>query len=266
VIRTLLAVTLALLVAGSASADVTFRDIKAQYGPHGPARDSLEIFPGDEIVFHYVIDGVQTNENGKVDGTLQLKVVNESGKVILDKPTKINEILAFGGTTFPGTANLNLGLNAVPGKYQFVLTFTDDIQHQSATFERTILCRKMELAIVKPRFSYDQQGESSSSLNVSLGQKIYYHLVAVGFDRSQKKIDMELSMQLLDEKGTELLPKALVVPAKSDDPNAVEKNEAVTFKGSFNCNRVGTFKLRFTLRDNLTTKTATFEAQAKVTQ
>jgi hypothetical protein len=75
-----------------------------------------------------------------------------------------------------------------------------------------------------------------------------------------------MKLQFLDEKGTELMPNPIVMAFATADPAQVEKAEAVTFKNSFTCNRAGTFKLRITVRDNLTKKTATFEAPVKVTE
>ncbi len=265
-IRTFLAIIALLGIVSTTSAGIKFRNITACYGVNGPVRESLEAYPGDEIVFRYVIDGLQAGADGKIDGTLSLKIVDEADKVIFDKPTALNGLLQFGGSTLPGFANLNLGPKMQPGKYKMIATFTDNTQHQSVSFERAIICRKPEFAIIKPRFSYDSHGESSASLNAMIGQQIFYTLIASGFDRSQNKIDLALSLQFLDEKGNELMPNSIVIRESSDDPKVVEKNEFVSFKSVMVCNRVGAFKLRLTLRDNITKKTATFEAPVKVSE
>jgi hypothetical protein len=265
-IRTLLGVVMAFGVTGAASAQVRFRDIQARYGVNGPKRTSLELYPGDEIVFRYIVDGLKANADGKIDCTCVLKVLNESGKVIADKPTPLNSLLEFGGTTTPGYVAVTLGIKTPPGKYKIIYSVTDNLRNQSDTFERSVTCLDLGFAIVKPRFWHDQKEEISNSLNVFVGDRVYYSFLAVGFDRSQKKIDLEMKLQFLDEKGTELMPNPIVMTFSSVDPAQVEKAEAVTFRNSFNCNRAGTFKLRITLRDNTTKKTATFEAPVKVAE
>ncbi len=62
------------------------------------------------------------------------------------------------------------------------------------------------------------------------------------------------------------MPNSIVIRESSDDPKVVEKNEFVSFKSVIVCNRVGAFKLRLTLRDNITKKTTTFEAPVKVSE
>ncbi len=263
-LRALLGAVVIVATSGPGWAQIKIRDVKARHGAHGPLRSSLEIVPGDEIVFSYAVGGMKTDDDGRVNGELKLKVTTESGEVLIDKSSPVKDVLAFGGATLPGFANLNLGLNTPPGKYKFNLTFIDSIQNQSDSFERILTCRKPEFAIVKPRFSFDDRGESSASLTTTLGQRIYFNLAVVGFDKSKDKIDVTMKMQFTDEKGNSLMPKPLVVNVATDDTEKVKELLAVPFRGSFNCNRIGNFKLKITVIDNVAEKTTTFEAPVKV--
>lgn len=262
--RSLLALAFVLGLTAPALAELKIQNIKARHGHFGPERASLDVYPGDEIDFTYSITGVQSDADGQVDCEIELKATDEAGKTLFNRKTPIKEVLAFGGTSMPGFANLGLGLTTKPGKYSLALTVTDKLSQETASFERTVTCLKPDFTIVRPRFSYDAEGKAGAALTAVVAQKIFFSMTAAHFDRTAKKIEMTWTMQLYDAKGKELMPKPLTVKVASDDEEAVAKNETVTFSGSFTCGQPGAFKVKITATDKVNNKTATFEAPIKV--
>ena len=264
--RLLIVIALVTGLAAPAAAELKVQDVKARHGPHGPERATLDVFPGDELVLTYTLTGMQTDTDGKVDCELRQTITAPDGKVLVDNKTPIKEALAFGGGHLPGFAAASFGVNTRPGKYVVGVTITDKLRDETVSFERTANVLKPDLAIVRPRLSYDPEGKTGAGLTNVLGTRLFFRLVAVGFDRSQKKIDLTMTVQHYDEKGKELMPKPLTVKTKSDDEEEVAKADSATFNGSFACNRPGTFKMKIVITDNVTNKSATFEAPLKVVE
>src|SRR5262245_26041569 len=94
-IRQFLAVASVLLFSSSAIAQMKIEDVKARHGRHGPERASLDVIPGDEVVFTYNVIGLRAKD--KIDFETSYKVTNADGKVVLDNKSNQKEILALGG-------------------------------------------------------------------------------------------------------------------------------------------------------------------------
>jgi hypothetical protein len=264
--RLWLALPLALALAAPAAAGLKLQDIKARHGAHGPERASLDVAPGDEVVFTYTLTGVGTDPDGKVDCELRQTISDAGGKVLLDNKTPIKEALGFGGGYMPGVAAPAFGITTPPGKYVVKVTITDKLREETVSFERAVTVVKPDFAVVRPRLSYDAQGKSAAGLTNVLGTQLFFRMIAVGFDRSQKKIDMTMTVHYYDDKGKDLLPKPLMVSTKTDDEEKVAKADSVTFNGSFACNRPGSFKVKIVITDNMAKKSATFEVPLKVVE
>jgi hypothetical protein len=251
-------------LATPAFAQIKIENIKARHGHFGPERASLDVVPGDELVITYTVVGAQTDKAGVLNAEQEVKAVDPAGKVVLDKKVPIKHSLVFGGDRFPAYATLAFPLEAPAGEYKLTVTITDHLANKSASFERTINCVKATYSLVRPRFSYDKDGHSSASLTNICGQQVFFKLMAVHFDRSEKKIDMQMEIQVLDDKGKEMMLNPIKAKVLTEDPDVVKKNATVNFSGFFSCNRPGNFKLRVTVTDKVNKKTATFEAPIKV--
>lgn len=260
----ILSLTLGLLFATSALADVKLENIQARYGRSGPIRDSLKALPGDEVMFTFTIVGLQPDETGKLDGELAQKVTTSKGEVVLDQKGPLKQVMAFGGPTVPSNASLTFGMNTPADDYTVTVTVTDNTQKKSASFERTVTCLKRGFGIIRHTLSYDPDGKSSASTTNQMGQQLFYKMTAVGFDRS-KKIDLLMTLQMFDDAGKPLMSKPLAVPLGTDDPEKLQTDN-VTFSGFFWLSRVGTFKAKFVVTDKVTDKTVTWEVPLKVNE
>src|SRR5436190_1201595 len=102
----------------TAQAKLQMVSIQAAYGPVGPERPSLVYYPGDEIVFRYVLTGVQMNAKGEVDVDISLQVTDAAGQILLYNASPAKAVAALGGGCLPGTARATLNDTLPPGAYR----------------------------------------------------------------------------------------------------------------------------------------------------
>jgi hypothetical protein len=258
--------TLAALVATAAPAwaELNFEDIQACYGRLGPERKSMTFYPLDEVLFRYNITGVRVNNEGRVDGGLTLQVRDAAGKLVLNNKSSVAAVMVLGGTSLPGTANLVLEPGSPPGKYTLSVVYRDNLSGESAQFERVLTLQPEEFAIVSPRFSYDEEGKLPAPAGGLLSQNLHFKLRAIGFDRTQGRIDSDMEVQVLDAAGKPVMPQPIRAQIQNNQPDVVRKAPYLSFSGSLTLNRVGDFTLQITVNDRVGKKMTRFETPLRV--
>lgn len=257
--RLTLLLALALLPAAAAAADLKIDKVKARYGELGPERAALDVPPGDEVHFTFNVSGLKTDEAGKVGVEFRQVVTAEGGEVLLDKSATNEQVMAFGGDSLPSFAAFSFGKATPPGKYTLKVTVTDKLGKGSASFERAVTCVKPAFALVRRELHHDAERKAPAGTTAALGARVYYRFLATEYDRSKQKLDLQMTVQVYDDKRQPQMPKPVVVSAATDDAAAVAKTEQVTFTGFLTANRVGTFTVRIAVTDNLTKQTVTWE-------
>lgn len=261
-------VLLTLLTSPAAWAKIEIRDITATYTALGPERPaSLEIVPGDEVFFRYTIVGVRTDATGSAQGELRLQVTDSAGKSLIDNTEPIGGLLAFGGQTLPGTAQVTFGPETTPGEYRLIVTITDKIGKETASFERKLTCLKPTFGLVQMGFTYDKEGNIPAAVTTGgvLGQTLYIQCKAVGFERTKAKPHVIFTIQALDAAdGKPLLPKPVQADFAPDDPKQIADLDLVNFTGMLVLNRVGAFRLQITATDAVTKKKSEFTTPMRV--
>lgn len=226
-------------------------DVFACYGPRGPERKSLEAVAGDRVFFGFGVEGVQTDAEGKFDCLMELEIRDAGGAVLLKQQQPLRDTLALGGGSFPASSNLQFGPESPPGDYTLKTTVTDKLAKRSASFERTVTCKKSELAITNLVLFQDKEGKLPSSGTVVLGQQLHFRLLAVGFDRTKPQLKQVMLVQTLDKEGRELAPKPIRVEVSVNDANVIATTPGVTFNGTLGMHRAGEFQIRLTLIDDV---------------
>ena len=82
------------LTAHTAHAKLEVRDVQASYGQLGPERKSAEYVPGEEVYLRYTLDGVRTDDEGRAGGELRLTLRDSNGKVLFDRKSPLQQMLA----------------------------------------------------------------------------------------------------------------------------------------------------------------------------
>jgi len=257
--RNLVAFCVVLLFGSSAIAKLEIRNVQAAHGILGPERTSLECYPLDEIVFRFVADDVQLDADGRTDMDLSFRLVNSEGKAVINEKGPIQRPLMLGGNTFTAHTTIGIGANAAAGDYELTVTLHDKISAQSASFTRKLTCKSSQFQILAPRFFRDPEGKIPASLSGIVGESLFFRLKAVGIDRSQSKVHATMTMQVIDDKGSEMLPKPYVVNAELTRAEDVQRAMQLNFNGAVSLNRAGKYKIRVMVQDHIAKQTTTFE-------
>src|SRR5262249_18236210 len=162
--------------------------------------------------------------------------------------------LSLGGDSFAGVAYLTLNEQYLNGLYTLSVTVSDLLGSEKASFQREVRIRPAEFAIIRPRFSYDAEGRALAPVGGLVSQSLYFRVEAYGYDRSQERVHLISSVQVLDAAGKELLPEPLETVLKSEDAKLVKSTNVATFNGSLGLHRPGDFTLRITVNDKISGK------------
>jgi hypothetical protein len=259
--------TLALLLAATAApAKLEIQNIKSAYGPLGPERKSLEVQPFDDLLLRFTVSGLKCDAEGKMDVTEVLKLTDADGKVLLENKLPIKDVLPLGGNRMNLDAHLNLGDKIPEGAYTFSITVKDNLADESVSFERKVTAKAPSFSIVSPEFFYDAEYKVFAPGGGVVGQKLFFRMKGVGIDKSPGKVDVEMTIQVLDDKGKEVMPKPISVKIANEDPEVVKKANFLTLNGQVALNRPGDFTLVVKVTDKLAKKTAELTLPMKITE
>jgi hypothetical protein len=265
--RLFLVCLLLLLTLGGrpAFASLDIHDVKAAYGPLGPERQSPEVAPGDEITFRFTVVGWRTDEAGRASGEMRMRLTDAKGAVLLDDKEPIGGVLALGGQTLPGTAQLAFAPDTPAGDYTLTVTVSDKLGTDSASFEQKVTCTKPKFALVQMGFFHDAAGTLAAPVGGTLGQTLYLRCKAVGYERAKANPRVVFTLQVMDSDGKPLMPRPVRASFAPTDKKQIATFGPVDFKGLLALNRVGEFRLRLTATDEVSHQTAAFEAPLRVT-
>jgi len=258
------ALGLILFWSASSQAKLQIENIQACYGPYGPERKSLDLYPFDILFLRFTVTGLKTDADGKVSATVTMKWSDAKGKVLDETSFPSAGILHLGGNSFLAFVHLRMPEQLPPGKNTVTVTVTDNLSKESAAFERQFTGHKSKLQIVGLEFFHDPDGKFPSSTNLPPGEPLHFRVRVIGFDRSKEKIHVVMGVQTLDSEGKGNLPKPLLFDFREEDPRAIQRTGFVFFNGQLGLNRVGKFTLRLTVTDRMTDQSAKLEVPVNV--
>lgn len=259
----LVSLLLFLAVSPVAFAKLEITNVQPSHGMIGPARTSDDVYPLDEYVVRFQLNGVKPTPEGKTDCELAIRLVNQAGKAVVDTKATLQRVLSFGGDSLPTFAVLTFPANAPAGEYKLTVTVRDRVASESASLERKLTCKPTEFAILAPRFFHDTEGKQAAGTTGISGEALYYRFKVVGYDKS-KKVSLTMKAEVLDATGKSIDAKPLIINAETTDPDKLAGLIQANFNGTLALHRVGEFKLKITVEDNVAKKTVTFETPVKV--
>ena len=261
----LIAATLALtLSAATAEAKLEIRDIQAAHGQFGPERKSAEYVAGDQVYFRYTVAGLRTDDEGHVRADIALKLTDAKGARLLDQETAILTLLALGGDALPADASIDLDQNFPPGEYEISVEVRDVTANDKASFRRKFTVKATEFALVRVRFSHDEEGTAAAPVGGRVGQNLVVRLQAIGFDRGKGQIDVEMEVEVLDARGKVVTSRPIRTGIRSEEADEVKRADRINLSSNLTLNRPGDFVLRLTVLDKMTGKKVAFESPLKV--
>jgi folate-binding Fe-S cluster repair protein YgfZ len=224
-----------------------FEDVQACLGPLGPARESLEVLPFDPLDFRAKLSGLLTDPEGRVDMEWKLTVTDAGGETLLERSGRSRDPLGAHATSFPFFATVSLPDR--PGRYKLTVAVEDHLSNQQTSFQRELIAKPLEFALVALRFFYDEAGHAPAPPGGVAGQVLYVQLKAVGFDRSAGQAEVAMTMQVFDEQGKPVLPKSITAEVSETSAEALRQATSIDFSARLPLERAGNYRLRITLHD-----------------
>jgi hypothetical protein len=261
--RTLAALVLIALPA-AVQAKLEIRDVQASYGQLGPERKSNEYVAGDEVFFRFTLAGVRTDADGRMRCEMRLAITDPKGKQLPITEAPLLGIVALGGDVVPANASFELNLDVLPGEYVLTVEVIDRLAKETASFQRKIICKPLEFALVRLRFYQDEAGRVPARIGGTVSQTLFVKFQAIGFDRTQDEIDVEMEITILDEAGKPVIPKPIRGAFHNEKPAEVKTIDRITLSTTLILNRPGKFVLRILVTDKMTKKKVSFEAPLQV--
>src|SRR5262249_48674838 len=142
------------LGSSAAQGELRFEKIEAAHGLLGPLRKSLDCYPEDEVLFRFMVAGLATTAESKVDCLRTVTLKDAKGDTLLQGKRPMVGVLGLGGGVIPADANLTLGEKLAPGQYTVVVHFRDNLAAKAVTFERKLNVKPAEFALVAQRFFF----------------------------------------------------------------------------------------------------------------
>src|SRR5260370_737124 len=129
----------------SAQAKLQIENIQASYGPFGPERKSLDLYPFDILFLRFTVTGLKTDAAGKVDTAVTLKWADAKGNPLNETSFPSSGILHLGGNSFLAFVHLRMPEQVPAGKNTVTVAGTDNLSDESASFERQMPGHKSKL-------------------------------------------------------------------------------------------------------------------------
>jgi len=249
----------------SALAKLEIKNVQPSHGLLGPARAIDDVFPLDEYFVRYQVTGIKPNADGKAELEIHAKLVGPDGKTLFERKTPpAPRTLSLGGDSLQTFGSFTFPEKAPSGEYKLTVTVRDLTANETTSFERKITCKQSSFQILMPRFFRDPEGKIPAGTTGIVGETLHYTIKVVGYDKSQKKVALQMRATILDADGKDIGAKPLEVKGDINDPaKAVESRHAM-FNGNVVLHRAGEFKLRIVVEDKLGNRTASFETPLKV--
>lgn len=191
------------------SAALTLTNVRATYGLLGPARADTRVLPGDTLFLEFDIDGITVAADGRVRYAVGLEAVGPDGKAVFrQNPTEQEALASLGGSTVPGQAHVDVGLDQPPGDYTVKVTVSDRAGKQTGSFQRKLQVLPADFGIVQVNVTSDPNATVPAGL-VEVGESVWVNFALVRFDRdkSTKQPNVRCEMRVLDEGGKPTLAK-----------------------------------------------------------
>ncbi len=246
---------LAALAAPGQANGLTVGDARFTHGVMGPKRDNAKFLPGDAVFLAYTIKGATVGPDGKVQYTITLEVAGPDGKVLFRQPPQDEEVIsALGGSTLPGYAQLQVGLNQTPGTYTIKITVTDRATKKSASLEQKTEVLPKAFGVVRLTMTDDPKGQFPSGV-LGVGQFVYVNGQIVDFQRGnggQPNVGLEL--RILDESGKPTLAQPMTGRI---DKGVPPRDPVLPMQFLVLLSRPGKFTIEIKATDTVANKSAT---------
>ncbi len=259
-----LAVSAVLAAAPADAGQLQIKNDRFTYGILGQDRPDNKVIPGDTLIVAFDIEGLQVKDDGKVQYSTSMELLNTDGKTeFKEKPIGRESINTLGGSHLPCWSRVSIGTDTPPGQYKVKISVADTSVKGGApvTVERKFEVVAPRFGIILTGLGYDKppQAPPPAPPVAVAGQQLLAYFTVVGFETKPSKMagavtaNIHVELSILDDSGKPTLAK----PYTGDATDIGEEYKAfLPFQFPLPLNRSGKFKIRFTATDKLGNKPA----------
>ena len=246
-----LALVVLSVVCAPASA-LEVKNVRAVYGPFGPARISDKFLPGDVLHVSFDITDVKVDEKtGTAKYHIAMDLLDSKGTVNFNRSKNNVGSLNLGGNQLPGFAEVLIGTDQAPGKYTLKVTVKDLLAKETKTISYPFV-------ILAENFGFVRLFAPVAGLT---GQDYVVNFAVIGMGRdTKKKPSGKVRVSVLDEGGKETLPQPFTIDIPKDLPEEllakIDTLPFVELQFPLFLNRPGRFTIEIEGTDNTSKKTA----------
>src|SRR2546423_504161 len=114
-----LALVSALNLAPAQAGQLSLTNARVTNGMFGVERkEPVKLVVGDSFFLAFDIENLQVGPDGRVSYSMGMTLLDKAGKPhYKQEPTDLEALLSLGGSSLPGNAEVNIGLDTPPGEY-----------------------------------------------------------------------------------------------------------------------------------------------------
>jgi hypothetical protein len=248
---------LALCVTATQDAKLEISAPRPTYGHLGALRPvGVGVLPGDIVHFMFEVRNLKLDDTGKASYSIAIEIRDEAGKLFFEqKPHNSVAQNFFGGASLPCSAHLEIPLDAKAGSMAWKITVTDRSTKQVAFVSGKGRILPADFGLIHLGLFADAETQTPMSAVGVVGDSAYLHFAVVGFgrDKDLKHPNVQVSMRILDERGTPTLAKAITGQVQAGIPaNA----QIVPLQFGMILNRAGRFTVELTAEDRTSGKSS----------
>jgi hypothetical protein len=243
------------LTAAPARADgLALSGTRLTQGVLGPTREDNKYLPGDSVFVAFDLDNLAVDDEGRVRYSTAIEVADAKGKSIFKQPAKDRSaVTSLGGGKMPAFAQVDVGLDSLPGDYTVKVTVNDLASKSSQNFTQAFTVLPRGFGVVRVNVTADPEGHLPPAL-LGVGQTVFVNAVAVDFGRDAKgQPSLKVELRILDDKGKPVLAKPVVGVIEKDVP---AKAASVPVQFLLSLNRPGKFTVELKATDQTSRKPA----------
>src|SRR5262249_18166525 len=233
------------------------------YGAPGITRPDNKLLPGDHVYVSFDIEGITVADDGKVLYSMTTEVLDGNGKSLFrEDPRDLEVVNALGGNTVPAFTQMDVGLQAKPGKYTIKCTVTDRANKKSQSLSREFEVQDKQFGLARLTTTRDHEARVPTS-TFATGESLWVNCSVVEFQRAGKQPKVNVEMRVLDAAGKPVLDKVFVGQIDKDVP---ETALSVPVQFLVPLNRAGQFQIALKAIDQVGNKTAELKFPITVQQ
>lgn len=260
---TTLALLSALSLAPAQADGLKLSNERVTFDVLGATRANNKLLPADRFTLSFDIDNLRVDDDGKVQYSMSMEVVDSKGKVWFKAdPSSLVAYNSLGGRGLPAFANVDIGSNMPAGDYTLKVSVTDRTAQATASTSRAFEVLPSAFGIVRTQLTSDHEGRLPVPPIGVVGQTAVVNFAVVGFerDKAKKQPNVSVEMIVLDESNRPTLKKGFTGEVNENVPASYT---AVPMQFLLNLNRAGKYTVKLKAVDQISKKTA--EASLPVT-